>query len=136
MSTETALAAAPAPAAPPLRSTAGQAPFPDALRLPAGWKGSNQSPFRRVATLFDLAEPLLGVRVGGAAASQQSNYYFVRPKAKGPQPTMHFADGHPTFAKQPRYEWEARPDVGPDVFFGWLTDDAKSELGEAAGAKA
>lgn len=125
MSTENTSAPAPAP----LRSVAGVGPYPDAIKLPTSWRGTSANPFKRSATLFDVAEPLLGVSLGGAEARNQIDYYYITKKEHvGHQHGMFYHVEHPTHAKQSRYVWEPRPDVGPGVFFGWLTDQAKAEL--------
>ena len=114
------------------RSVAGQAPFPDALKVPISWKGNAASPFKRVATLHDLVEPLLGVGLGGALARNQTDYFYVtRKEHVGHRHGMFYHSNHPSTPKQPRYVWEPRPDVGRGVYFGWLTDQARAELDSA-----
>lgn len=100
-----------------------QTRIPDALRVPVSWRGGDTNKFKRANHLFDATEPLLGVGHGQAharAQGQTSEYFITR----SPFCTLLFPEDHPTKAKTPRYDWEPMPELGDNVFFGYLKPEA------------
>jgi hypothetical protein len=89
---------------------------PDALFLSASRKRGPRLA-DRVASIADIAEPLLGVGRGQAYIRQQGNdWLFI---TASPHDTINFPREHPR-SGQPRYCWVNQPDGSR---FGYLVSE-------------
>lgn len=95
-------------------------PRPDALKIPEARKRGAKM-IARVASIADIAEPLLGVdRSRGERACirlQGKDKLFV---TTSPTDTIYFPKDHPRDG-QPRYRWDKRAD---GIELGYLVDGA------------
>lgn len=94
--------------------------IPDALMIPESRKTGARM-IDRVASILDLAEPLLGVDRGRG----ERGYIRVQPNGrlfvtKSPADTILFPKGHPLDGR-PRYRWTA---AGDEVELGFLAAES------------
>jgi len=89
---------------------------PDALLFPAAWTRGRRLP-DRVASIADLAEPILGCRAW--IRKQPHDRLFISPAIGD---TILFPSEHPR-SGQPRYRWVQQPDGSE---FGYLIEGGET----------